>query len=165
MYLAVLILLRVNCCTGLPSSSTRLCGNGKLKYSCRGPGPCACSSSSSCWGPPSWFGGEDCIVSEPPDRRFFSEVTDFLFCLPTKDSRFILLLLTVIFLVAHLDRFVLSILLLSGLLLSLLVELSPVSLGVAGVGVIARLVRARPDQPRMLASLGLAGVRSASARQ
>lgn len=103
-------------------------------------------------------------MSEPPDRRFFSDVTDFLFCRPTNESRFILLLFTVIFLVAHLDLFVLSILLLSGLLLSLLVALSPVSLGVDGIGVIARLLRARPDQPRMLASLGLARVPNASAR-
>lgn len=148
VYLAVLILLRVNCCAGLPSSSRRFCGKGRLKYSCRGPGPCLCScSSSSSWSEPSsWFCGEDRSVSEPPERRFFSDVTDFLFCLPINDRRFIPLLLTVIFLVAHLDLFVLSILLLSGLLLSLLVALSPVSLGVAGVGVIARLWRARPDQ-------------------
>lgn len=151
---------------GLPSSSRRFSGKGRLKYSCRGPGPCPCpSSSSSSSTSSSWPGGEDCNVSEPPERRFFSDVVDFLFCLPINDSRFTLLLFSVIFLVAHLDLFVLSILLLSGLLLSLLVALSPVPLGVAGVGVIARLLRARPDQPRMLASLGLAGVPYMSARQ
>lgn len=98
--------------------------------------------------------GEVCSVSEPPDRLFFSDWADFPFCLPIKDSRFMLLLFTVIFLVAHLDLFVLSILLLSGLLLSLLVALSPVSLGVAGVGVIARLLRAKPDQPRNARQFG-----------
>lgn len=50
------------------------------------------------------------------------------------------LLLTVNLLVAHLDRFVLSILLLSGLLLSLLAVPSPVSIGVRGG--IARILRA-----------------------
>lgn len=144
VYLAVLILLRVNCCIGLPLSSSISFGNGRLKYSCRGPAPCSGSSwfsSSGCWSP--WAACDDCSVSEPPDCLFFSEVMDFLLCLPINDRRLRLLLLTVNLLVAHLARFVLSILLLSGLLLPLLIVPSPVSLGVEGV--IARVLRAGPD--------------------
>lgn len=143
MYLAVRILLRVNSCIGAPSSSSSSGGNGKLKYSCRGP--CSRSSSSlssvsSCWSPSSGFAWEDCNVSAPPDCLFFSDATDFLFWRPMSDRRLIPLLLTVILLVAHLERFVLPIFLLSGLLLSLLAVPSPVSTGVRGG--IARMLRA-----------------------
>lgn len=79
-------------------------------------------------------------MSAPPDGLCFSDVTDFLFWRPMSDKRLMLLLLTVILLVAHLDRFVLSIFLLSGLLLSVLALPSPESTGVRGG--IARMLRA-----------------------
>lgn len=153
VYFAVLILLRVKCCMGLPFSSTRSLGRGRLKYSCRGPGPCSCSSCGSCSSgcSSSLARCDDCSVSEPPDCLFFSDVTGFLLFLPMRDRRLRPLLLTVILLVAHLARFVLSILRLSGLLLPLLVAPSPGSLGVEGV--IVRWLRARPGQPELFASL------------
>lgn len=143
VYLAVRILLRVNSCIGAPSSSSSSGGNGKLKYSCRGPCSKSTSSSSSSvplFSPSSGFACDDCKVSVPPDCLFFSDRTDFLFWRPISDRRLMPLLLTVNLLVAHLDRFVLSILLLSGLLLSLLAVPSPVSIGVRGG--IARILRA-----------------------
>lgn len=144
VYLAVRILLRVNSCIGLPSSSSRSGGNGRLKYSCRGPCSRSISSSSSIslvpWSPSWGFAWDDCKVSEPPDCLFFSEVTDFLLLRPMSDRRLMPLLLTVNLLVAHLERFVLSSLVLSGLLLSLLTVPSAVSLGVRGG--IARMLRA-----------------------
>lgn len=142
VYLAVRILFRVNCCIGLPSSSTMLEGSGWLKYSCRGPGPCDSSSSS----PSSAFCPPGCCewrASEPPDCLFFSLWEGFNDCRPIRESRFRLLLLTVILRVAHLDLFVLSIFLLSGLLLPLLIVPSPASVGESGA--IVWLSRARPD--------------------
>lgn len=155
VYLAVRILLRVYCCAGLPSSSRNCSGSGRLKYSCRGPVACSSSSSTAsvCWVSLSCC---DCNVVEPPDCLFFSLWAKFSVCRLIKESRFMLLLLTVNFRVAHLDRFVLSIFLLSGLLLPLLIVPSSASDGVCGA--IVRQSRAGPDQAQVLARLVGVGV-------
>ena len=105
VYFAVRILFRVYCCIGCPSSSWSSRGNGRPKYSCLGPGPspvCSTTLSSFC---ASSAGCPSTVweMSVPPDALFFSFATFLLCFLPINERRFMELLLTVNFRVAHLD--------------------------------------------------------------
>lgn len=100
VYLAVRILFRGKCCIGRPSPSWSSGGNVRLKYSFLGAAPLLVSPSSLL----SFCGtSADWETSVPPDALFFS-LAGVLFCnLPTNERRFMELLLTVNFRVAHRD--------------------------------------------------------------
>lgn len=145
MYFEVRILFLAYVCLGLPSSSLRSSGNGRLKYSCLGPTPSP-SSSLSPWVVPSCGS-----ASDPADAPFFSsDVLRACFFAPSA-RRFKPLLLTVNFRVAHLVLLVGAGA--SGAPTSAVSSPSGSSLGGGILEMEGEDRRAEPDQPSLVARL------------